>query len=106
MLFPLPVFIDSVKFLFLNKSRAFAAAIARAEAFGPAEDTVDDDVLNKLLKSVRIGSDCCSMECWIEWTVCGWFPIPVRLVARKCLICADISFFDDVGGVGDLRLRS
>lgn len=63
MLFPLPVFIDSVKFLFLNKSRAFAAAIARAEALGPAEDPVDDGAeLNKLLKSVRIGSDC-SIEC-------------------------------------------
>lgn len=71
MLFPLPVFIDSVKFLFLSKSRAFAAAIARAEALGPAEDPVDEDVvLNKLLKSVRIGSDDCSMECWaIECTV-------------------------------------
>lgn len=77
MLFPLPVFIDSVKFLFLSKSRAFAAAIARAEAFGPAEDPADDEVLNKLLKSVLIGSDCCSMECWIEWTVCGWFPMLV-----------------------------
>lgn len=71
-LLPFPVFIDSVRFLFLSKSRAFAAAMARADVLGPAEDPIEVEVeLNKLLKSVLNGSDCI-MDCWvIECTVCG-----------------------------------
>lgn len=108
MLFPLlVVFIASVKFFARIRSLAFAAAIARALAFGPADTEVEIE-WNRLLKSVRRGWGSGAI-CWaIEWTVVGWAR-PESDAERNWVICAcwaaviSIRFADVVGGVWLLR---